>query len=108
MLQYATATNYFPAQNCGFPVCGHGLGAKQKPPGVTGGSGRLRLDAPDYPADCFSIAWPILMMLSAINPSPTQRFIPASPPVSLTLLLAASAAASLIQLSPEPFPEITH
>jgi hypothetical protein len=30
-------------------------------------------------AACFSIARPILRMLSAITPSPTQRFIPASP-----------------------------
>jgi hypothetical protein len=29
--------------------------------------------------DCFSIALPILMTLSAMTPSPTQRFIPASP-----------------------------
>jgi hypothetical protein len=29
--------------------------------------------------DCFSMAWPILMTLSAMMPSPTQRFIPASP-----------------------------
>jgi hypothetical protein len=30
-------------------------------------------------AACFSIAWPMLMRLSAITPSPTQRCIPASP-----------------------------
>jgi hypothetical protein len=32
-----------------------------------------------YVCDCFSMAWPILMTLSAMTPSPTQRFIPASP-----------------------------
>jgi hypothetical protein len=32
-----------------------------------------------YVCDCFSMAWPILMTLSALTPSLTQRFIPASP-----------------------------
>src|SRR6266498_3250888 len=32
-----------------------------------------------YGADCFCMAWPMLTRLSAITPSPTQRFMPASP-----------------------------
>ena len=32
-----------------------------------------------YRTDCFSIVRPMLMTLSAMTPSPTQRFIPASP-----------------------------
>ena len=32
-----------------------------------------------YGADCFAMARPMLMRLSAITPSPTQRFMPSSP-----------------------------
>jgi hypothetical protein len=54
--RYAARRNpsscYFPAQNRGFAVCGQGLGANRKPPGVTGGSGRRQLRASGYLADC--------------------------------------------------------
>jgi hypothetical protein len=38
-----------------------------------------RSRAQTYGTDCFAIARPMLMRLSAITPRPTQRFMPASP-----------------------------
>jgi hypothetical protein len=38
-----------------------------------------RSRAQTYGTDCFAMARPMLMRLSAITPRPTQRFMPASP-----------------------------
>jgi hypothetical protein len=52
----------------------------RNPPGPAGYCGLIDSGgAGAYGAACFSIVRPILRMLSAITPSPTQRFIPASP-----------------------------
>jgi hypothetical protein len=51
---------------------------KTKPAGVSGGPGLAEVERA-YWTDCFSIVQPMLTMLSAMTPSPTHRFIPASP-----------------------------
>ena len=58
--------------------CGRLRRATQNPPGVTGGRNGVMVTGA-YRAVCFSIARPIFMTLSAMTPSPTQRFIPTRP-----------------------------
>jgi hypothetical protein len=51
-----------------------------EPVGMADGVCRLAGSrAQTYGPDCFAMARPILMRLSAITPRPTQRFMPASP-----------------------------
>jgi hypothetical protein len=53
---------------------------KAKPVGMADGVCRMpRSRAQTYGTDCFAMARPMLMRLSAITPRPTQRFMPASP-----------------------------